>query len=564
MDRNTLLFIVLSLVVLLTWNLVLGTGPQAPVASGSEAHVVDANSAAPTGGPLGGTAVSSATPDAAPPPPVPATPAVPAWTHTFENALYRAELTNVGAGLTSWKLVEPRYVERTEDGTRPIDLITARPADGVVLGTPLEALGLGNLRDQTYRVESVTSDSAVLVLEVGGVTIRKSFVFDAENYLMRLSIEIDNQSGRVLNPRFETEWPTHVEKRTDFTEQSLVAFHDGGVEREAVAGVGVPGFFSDLFSSADPDGVVRMRGGIEWAGSDTTYFVGALLPDRATSANARFQAIQPGMAAVAVVGFEAMPLPDGQRVQNDFRVYIGPKEPLRLAAVGAQLGQAIDLGYGWIAPLTEFFSWLLHAIYTLVHNYGVAIVLLTILVRVAMLPIVTRQMKSMERMRDLQPQIKELQEKHKDDRQKQSEAMMKLYKESGVNPLGGCFPMLLQFPVFIGLFFALRSSIDLRHAPFFGYIDDLSTPATLFTIPEIDLPIRLLPILMGLSMIVQQRMTPMTMDPAQARMMMTVMPVMMTVLFYQFPSGLVLYWMVSNVLGIAHQSYVGHKLRAAA
>jgi YidC/Oxa1 family membrane protein insertase len=124
--------------------------------------------------------------------------------------------------------------------------------------------------------------------------------------------------------------------------------------------------------------------------------------------------------------------------------------------------------------------------------------------------------------------------------------------------------MLLQFPVFIGLFFALRSSIDLRHAPFFGYIDDLSTPATLFTIPEIDLPIRLLPILMGLSMIVQQRMTPMTMDPAQARMMMTVMPVMMTVLFYQFPSGLVLYWMVSNVLGIAHQSYVGHKLRAAA
>ena len=142
--------------------------------------------------------------------------------------------------------------------------------------------------------------------------------------------------------------------------------------------------------------------------------------------------------------------------------------------------------------------------------------------------------------------------------------MMKLYKEKGVNPLGGCLPMLLQFPVFIGLFFALQSSIQLRHAPFFGYIDDLSAPATLFVIPEIDLPVRVLPILMGLSMIVQQRMTPMTMDPAQARMMMTIMPVMMTVLFYQFPSGLVLYWMVSNVLGIAHQAWVGQKQRASA
>ena len=182
----------------------------------------------------------------------------------------------------------------------------------------------------------------------------------------------------------------------------------------------------------------------------------------------------------------------------------------------------------------------------------------------ATLPIVSRQMKSMERMRALQPEVTALQEKFKDDKQQLSQETMKLYRERGVNPLGGCLPMLLQFPVFIGLFFALRSSIELRDAPFFGYITDLSAPATLFVIPGIDLPVRLLPILMGLSMVVQQRMTPMTIDPAQARMMMTIMPVMMTVLFYQFPSGLVLYWMVSNVLGIAHQAWVGRQQRAGA
>ena len=176
-----------------------------------------------------------------------------------------------------------------------------------------------------------------------------------------------------------------------------------------------------------------------------------------------------------------------------------------------------------------------------------------------------RQMKSAERMRELMPQIKELQEKYKDDRQKQSEETFKLYRETGVNPLGGCLPMVLQLPVFIGLFYALQSSIDLRHAAFALWINDLSAPATLFTIPGMDFPVRILPILMAASMYAQQKMMPQTgMDPAQARMMMTIMPIMMTVLFYQFPSGLVLYWMVSNVLGIAHQAWVGRKQRMAA
>jgi YidC/Oxa1 family membrane protein insertase len=205
---------------------------------------------------------------------------------------------------------------------------------------------------------------------------------------------------------------------------------------------------------------------------------------------------------------------------------------------------------------------MLSALHVFIPNYGLAIIVLTIMVRVVTAPLTTKQMRSMERMRALQPQLTELKEKHADDRQKQSEEMMRLYKQEGVNPLGGCFPMLLQLPVFIGLFYSLRSSIALRQAPFFGWIDDLSAPDSLFEIPGLDIPLRVLPLIMGASMLVQQKITPaQSMDPAQQKMMTIVMPIMMTVLFYQFPSGLVLYWMVSNVLAISHQLWIGRHLR---
>ena len=168
----------------------------------------------------------------------------------------------------------------------------------------------------------------------------------------------------------------------------------------------------------------------------------------------------------------------------------------------------------------------------------------------------------MERMRALSPKLQELKEKYGDDKQKQSEEMMKLYRQEGVNPLGGCLPMVLQLPVFIGLFYALRSSIQLRQAPFVGWINDLSAPDALFIIPGLDIPFRVLPLIMGATMYLQQKITPMQqMDPAQQKMMITMMPLMMTFVFYQFPSGLVLYWMVSNVLAVSHQLWIGKGLR---
>jgi YidC/Oxa1 family membrane protein insertase len=269
----------------------------------------------------------------------------------------------------------------------------------------------------------------------------------------------------------------------------------------------------------------------------------------------------PGVAAITQVFFDATPLQPGQSAAREMRVFMGPKEVERLEALGSEAVRSIDLGWTWVEPLTKFFSLFLHALYSIIPNYGVAIIILTIIVRIVTAPLTIKQMRSMERMRALSPKLKEIQEEHKDDRAKVSEATMALYRSEGVNPLGGCLPMVLQFPVFIGLFYALRSTIQLRQSPFVGWIDDLSAPETLFEIPGLDLPVRLLPILMGASMVLQQKITPSQMDPAQARMMMTVMPIVMVFVFYRFPSGLVLYWMVSNVIAIGHQLLIGRRMR---
>jgi len=317
-----------------------------------------------------------------------------------------------------------------------------------------------------------------------------------------------------------------------------------------------------FFSSAEPVEVLEASS-VDWTEMQTPYFLAAVMPEEPTQASARFVAVEPGESAVVELYFDPLRLAPGQSATRTFRAYAGPKEEPRLAAANPALVGSIDLGWRWVRPLTHFFGWLLAALHVFIPNYGWAIIVLTVLVRLVTAPLTQKQMKSMERMRKLSPKLNELKEKYADDRQKQSEEMMKLYRQEGVNPLGGCLPMLLQLPVFIGLFYALRSSIQLRQAPFVAWIDDLSAPDALFDIPGLGLPLRVLPLVMGASMLVQQKITPMqSVDPAQQKMMTVVMPIMMTVLFYQFPSGLVLYWMVSNVLAISHQLWIGRQLQS--
>lgn len=467
----------------------------------------------------------------------------------IERPLYRAQFSTLGAGISGWELLSYR-----DRAGHPVAIIDPDQPVGLAAVTPMTSLGLGDLSRENWRVENEGPDELVFALEKAGVRIRKTFVFD-EGYGIRIQLGVENGSQNTLSPRFLMTWPAGVREENDFREQYLSALKDGELESELVAGFGAPGWFG----GSEP--TIDHVGEIDWTGVQATYFVSALLPDRPTESGTRFASVVEGTKSEVQLFFTPVEVPPGQEFTREIRAYIGPKESARLVAFGSGLEESIDLGWSWVAPLTRFFNGLLEAMYSIIPNYGIAIILITILVRVVTIPLTTKQMKSMERMRRIQPQMKALQEKYADDRQKQSEEVMALYKREGVNPLGGCFPMLLQLPVFIGLFYALRSSIHLRQAPFVGWIDDLSAPDQLFSLPGLELPVRVLPLIMGGTMFLQQKITPMqTADPAQARMMMTVMPVMMTVLFYQFASGLVLYWMMSNILAIAHQLWTGRNM----
>jgi YidC/Oxa1 family membrane protein insertase len=487
----------------------------------------------------------------APPAPAPA-----GETIVLETPLFRAELDSVGAVLRHFELKEYRVSPKA--GAPPVVLTTGQPPYANALATPFTELGIGDLSQAAFAVERTGELGVRFSHERNGILVSKEYAFDPATYAFQLRLVVRNGSQQAIAPYYAVSWPAHVATGHDFVEQSLAALHDGSLLAKPLASFGQPGFFD-----RSPETQEILRGEVDWAGVTTTYFVCAVVPDDPGQANVRLEATEPGRSGVTQVFFEPVTLPSGQSAERIFRVYAGPKEAERLESLGGGLIRSIDLGWNWLAPLTLAFGWLLRALHSLIPNYGVAIILLTVMVRVVTTPLTMKQMRSMERMRSLQPKLQELKDKYPDDRQKQSEEMMQLYRREGVNPLGGCLPMILQLPVFIGLFYALRSSIDLRQAPFVGWINDLSAPDALFEIPGIGIPLRVLPLIMGATMVVQQRITPMQVDPAQAKMMMTVMPIMMTVLFYQFPSGLVLYWMVSNVLAIAHQLWVGRTLRTA-
>ena len=556
MDRNFLLVIALSLIVWVIWGSLVEPPPPPPEELAAEEPAAVAEPALPEApgelptleaeaplNVLGGSAE-----------PV-AELVVEGRRIHFETDLLGIELDSLGAGIRHLEL--RKFDTGPNEGHEPIMLSTGRPPYDLLLATPFDELGLGDLSRENFEVLEETGGRFEFRVVRDGLVIKKAYTFAEGSYDFELRVSVENRSERPVAPLFALTWPAATRPGQDFREQSLATLHEGSVESEALVSLGEAGFFGG------GERETRFPHEVDWAGIRTTYFVGAILPDDPVQASSRFVATSPGEAGVAQVYFDAVSLPPGQSAERVFKVFAGPKEPELLEAVGGGLVRAIDLGWFWLAPLTRFFHWFLSVLHTVVPNYGLAIILLTVLVRAVTTPLTSKQMRSMERMRALSPKLKELKEKHGDDRQKQSEEMMKLYRQEGVNPLGGCFPMLLQLPVFIGLFYALRSSIQLRHAPFVGWINDLSAPETLFMIPGTDLPVRLLPLVMGATMFLQQKITPMQqMDPAQQRMMIVMMPAMMTIVSYTFPSGLVLYWMVSNVLAIAHQLYIGRGLRA--
>ncbi len=476
----------------------------------------------------------------------------------IDRLLYHAAFTSKGGGLQSWTLKE--YDDATQPGRPPVALTTTAVGEPS-LTTPFTELGLGDLTRADYAATQPDPDTLEFRWATEGAVIRKTYRFEPDGYGAKLTIEVENLTAAPFEPEFRVRWPARIEPGADFVEFGLSAYAEDELVPFPVTArssfLGFGGGAPDAPQTLAPetgDTNATSTFELDWAGAETRYFLAAILPDNPRDARASFTPVVAGHESRLDVWFAPVEVPPGARLAREYRLYLGPKEPARLDAFGAHLDEAIQKG--WAPALTRFFTAALEATHRVVPNYGIAILLLTIVVRIAMAPLMAGQMRSMKRMGELSPKLRAVQEKYGDDRQKQSEAMMAVYREAGMSPFSmfsGCLPMVLQLPIFVGFYFALQSSIQLRQQPFFGWITDLSQPEQLFVLPGIDLPVRVLPLLMGGSMVLQQRMTPSTMDPAQARMMLIVMPVMFTVMFYQFASGLVLYWLTSTLLGIGQQ-----------
>jgi len=241
------------------------------------------------------------------------------------------------------------------------------------------------------------------------------------------------------------------------------------------------------------------------------------------------------------------------------KMYFGPKKTDVLKSLNVDAQKIVDFGWFDIIakPMIAGLNWA----NKVTRNYGIDIILLTILIKIIFYPLSVKSYKSMKEMQKLQPMIQKLKEKYKDDKQKLNAEMMDIYKKKGVNPMGGCLPMVIQIPVFFALYKALSGAIELRHAPFMLWMNDLSAPEDLFAfhVMGYELPIRILPLVMGITQVIQQKMTPTSVDPMQEKMMLF-MPIFFTFLFWGFPAGLVLYWLVNNVISIAQQYYINKKV----
>lgn len=279
-----------------------------------------------------------------------------------------------------------------------------------------------------------------------------------------------------------------------------------------------------------------------WIGLVQHYFVGAWIPKAGQAREYYTKRLSDtiySMGSVSALGSVAA----GANLSTVAKFYAGPQEQSHLKQVAPGLEYTVD--YGWLTVIAAPLFWVLSMIQKLVQNWGVAIILLTVLIKLAFYPLSAASYKSMAHMRELAPRLQRMKEQYGDDRQKLHQAMMEMYQKEKINPMGGCLPILVQIPVFIALYWVLLGSVEMRQAPFALWIQDLSIAD----------PYYVLPILMGATMIIQTKLNPTPPDPIQARIM-TIMPIVFSVFFFFFPAGLVLYWLVNNVLSIAQQWHI--------
>ena len=464
-----------------------------------------------------------------------------------------AQLTTRGARLRSLQL--KKFHETAEPNSPQLELI--KPAAGGQLPLGLIAsTRKGQLDDRSLDYQTDAPEHLVLhdseqgklafyATLPSGLKISKTLEFEAKGYVFDLHAAVSGPPGEV--------------EAVGLTMSESMSPHQGYYDLPEIQAL-----VNDK-ATVDAEKALRkgpppLQGKITYAGFGDRYFLTVFLPHSPQEGTVAMDSN--GAEATAAMMFATKPA-DGS-VQIATAVYMGPKSITTLEQVNPELRHSID--FGWTGILALAFLRALKLFHYIAPNWGIDIILLTVAIRVAFLPMSIKSQRSMMRLQRLQPQVEKLREKFKDDKDRLNREMVDLYKRNHVNPLGGCAPMLLQLPIFIGLYEALLNAVELRHAPFFGWIRDLSAPECLVIpgFPKLSfLPcggIPVLVLLMGVSTFLQQKMTPQSPDPSQQRMMM-LMPIVFTIMFLNFPAGLTLYYFCSNALGIAQQYFLNREFK---
>jgi len=466
-----------------------------------------------------------------------------------EETTLTIKLTQFVEEILGKKVIEPKKPE-------PLDLVNIKEEKNLPLGLTF------SLSDENWEVDK----DQLRLLEKGekgeitfsktlenGLKVLKRLKFTSDQYTINMEVEVQNNSSKEITNQIGLEWIGQIEliklakeenkdyglKYSFLRNQTVEKKEFGGSATSGcMPGCGTPSTTIEPFETT-------VKGDIKWFSFGGEYFIALLIPPPSKEITLSVKGTEKYFLKADIIT-PLISIPPNEKVNAQYQIYLGPKDEDLLKRLGVGAEKLVD--FGWFTIIAKPLLWFLKLTNKITGNFGIDIIILSILIKIIFIPLTQISMKSMKEMQKVQPEMTRLKEQYKNDKARLQQEIMLLYKRRKINPMSGCLPMLIQIPVFIALYNALQYTIEMRHAPFFFWIRDLAAKD----------PIYITPLIMGATMVIQQKMTPTAADPTQAKMFM-LMPVMFTFLFLNFPSGLVIYWLINNVLTIAHQYYMNKK-----
>lgn len=474
-----------------------------------------------------------------------AKPAKPAETVTVETDVLVAKVSAEGGVIEELELLKHRDNADAEKHMQLFQVnenLTYVAQAGLAGGAFPNHTTLYTIHPGSRTLDNGDEISLVMDAEQGGVRLTKTYTFHRDDYVIGVKLDVTNLGKKPIDPS------AYVQLVRDDSKPE-------GQSRWISTFTG-PAVYSDeeKFQKLDFDKIAEGKAEFAtqvnngWVGMVQHYFVSAVIPKESASRENFARKVGDKLFAFGSI----MPvgtIAPGETATTEVRLYAGPQESAVLESTAPGLELVKD--YGWLTIIAKPIFWLMVQIHKEVNNWGWTIILLTVLIKLAFVPLSAASYRSMARMKQHMPKIMELKDRYQDDRARQNQVLMDYYKKEKINPIGGCLPTVIQIPVFISLYWVLLASIEIRNAPWLGWITDLAAPD----------PYYVLPVLMAISMFIQQKMSPPPPDRMQARLMMA-LPIVFSVTFFFFPSGLVLYWVVNNILSILQQWWVTKRYEA--